>query len=229
MAETIYIKKKEKYEIYQTAADIIEKELVDLAVEKDDIVLALPGGRSMPGIYEELIKRDIPWEKVHIFMVDDRMVPIDHEHSNFRLANESLIKKIGIPKTNVHPFVVGDDEEDSLALYEKELKSLGGAFDLVVLSSGEDGHIAALYPNHHSISDEEGLFIGMHDSPKMPKDRMSSSTSLLTKSGICLLLFSGQQKKEAFERFMDPDIEFSDCPAKLAKIIEKSYVLTDIE
>ena len=113
--------------------------------------------------------------------------------------------------------------------YEQELKSLGGIFDIVLLSSGEDGHVAALYPDHHSINDDSDFFIELHDSPKLPKDRMSSSRKLILKAKTILVLFFGSVKLGAYKKFLDDNLDFSQCPAKLVQNIRDSYLLTDVE
>ena len=58
--------------------------------------------------------------------------------------------------------------------------------------------MGALYPNHHSIEDRHHGFIVMHDSPKPPPDRMTSSLSLMQSADVALILFVGEAKREAY-------------------------------
>ncbi len=67
----------------------------------------------------------------------------------------------------------------------------------------------------------------MDDSPKPPKDRMSSSRTLLLKSMAAVLLFYGDSKKRAFSDFMDSNIDETECPAKIVAKINNSLILTD--
>ena len=97
------------------------------------------------------------------------------------------------------------------------------------MSSGEDGHVAALYPNHHSIRNDSDFFLSMRDSPKPPKDRMTMSRKLLTKSKIVILLFFGEIKEDAYRKFLDGNIDVDSCPAKLVLSIKDSYVLTNLD
>jgi len=150
-----------KESLFKDAANIIEDSIKELIQKKDkkNIIIAIPGGRSMPPIFNELEKKDLPWEQVHFFIVDERMVPITHEDSNARLAKENiidtLIEEEGMPAKNFHPFIINEEEKDKgLLHYAEELKGLGGKFDIVLLSSGEDGHVAGLYPGHHSIKND---------------------------------------------------------------------------
>jgi len=56
--------------------------------------------------------------------------------------------------------------------YENTLKKID-KFDVVLLSMGEDGHIASLFPNH--VYPEEQMVIVEQGSPKPPKERISMS------------------------------------------------------
>ena len=167
----------EKEKIGKKVADILAEAISKTIRNKDQVVVAFPGGRSVAAVFDVLKEKEIDWNNVHLFMVDERMVKLDNEDCNFKLLKEELIGHINIPEENVHPFMV----EEGIKAYEEELKKVGGKFDIVLLSSGEDGHIAGLYPKHHSIKDESDYFITMDDSPKPPKDRMSSSRKLIEK------------------------------------------------
>ncbi len=232
MEKRIYDPDKSKLD--ETAARIITDTINGMLKKKLFVVLAVAGGRSVGGVFNSLIKQDIPWEAVHIFIVDEKLVPLEHEESNFRLAKESFLGKLieerRLPKGNVHPFIHDPTSPDlGLANYRKQLEQWGGSFDIVLLSSGEDGHIGALYPNHHSIRDTSPYFIAMDDGVKAPNERMSSSRKLLLRSKVALILFYDDIKKDALKMFLDSKTSFEACPAKLAKGIEESYVLTNIQ
>ncbi|MFW6013829.1 MAG: 6-phosphogluconolactonase [Nanoarchaeota archaeon] len=223
----------EKEEVYKACADVIQEAIEDLSGVKDKIVLAVPGGRSVEGIFSHLKNKNLPWEKVHIFMVDERLTDPESENSNYKLLKVNLIeplaKKDKLPGSNVHPFIYDELSDDlGVAEYAEELKMLGGKFDIILLSSGEDGHIGALYPNHHSIQNESDYFITMRDSPKPPKGRMTSSKNLLGRSQVALLVFLGEEKKEAYDNFNNLNVSIEECPSKIIDTIENSFVFTDL-
>ena len=63
---------------------IIEK--LNAAIERDGKAsLVVSGGSSPISIYEELSNADIPWSKVFLTLVDDRLVEPNHEDSNQNL------------------------------------------------------------------------------------------------------------------------------------------------
>jgi 6-phosphogluconolactonase len=128
------------------------------------------------------------------------------------------------------PFILDENKQDyGLADYKDEIKKFGGSYDIVLVSAGEDGHIGALYPNHHSIKNESEDYILIDDSPKPPKQRMSMSKNMFLKSKIGILLFSGEGKRNSYKNFLDDKLDFVKCPAKLTLKLPESYVLTNIE
>jgi len=206
--------------IEKRAAKLIEKEIHELLKTRKSVVLGSVGGRSVPKVFEHLKDSKIPWRRVHLFMIDERLVPIESRQSNFNSLN--AIHPL-LPQKNLHPY----NPEKSVSQYYEELKQFGGKFDIILLSSGEDGHIASLFPNHSSIKNTKPGFIEISDSPKHPKQRISASSSLIRKSNLSILLFIGKDKREAYENFISPEVKIDDCPAKIVNTIKESYVLTD--
>ena len=220
-------------DVSQPAVQIITEAVTALLKRQPTVVLALPGGRSIVGTLKQLTQTTIPWQRVHVFMVDERLVPIDDEQSNFKQLTELLLNPLlairAIPKENIHPFVYQPGEADSgIGRYETELKRFGGRCDIVLLGVGEDGHTAALFPRHHSISDQADYYLTMADSPKPPPKRMTASRSLLTGARYGIALFVGETKRQALERYQDKNQTIKDCPVKLIDEIEHSYVVTDL-
>ena len=216
------------------ASEVIENCIRKVLKKQGKAIFAIPGGRSVSEIFKNLIGISIPWEKVHLFMVDERMVPLDDTESNFRIAKESfidlLISNNSLPKENVHPFIINTSETDKgLSQYEKEFKQQGGKADLVLLSAGEDGHVASLFPNHHSIKNESELFITVNDSPKSPKQRITMSRSFIQRAEYVLVFFFGERKRNAYNLFTSDDADSISCPAKLALSVKNSFVFTDID
>jgi len=130
---------------------------------------------------------------------------------------------------NAHPFILDVSSMDRGAKrYEEVLAEHGFRYDIILLSSGEDGHVGALYPNHHSIMDKHHGFIVMDDSPKPPPERMTSSLSLMQTADVALILFVGEAKREAYAKFNNAALPLTDCPAKLVLSLQDVTVFTDL-
>lgn len=205
-----------KEDLWKRAARELASFIRDTVDERGTCILALCGGRSAPGVFTYLRSEEgVPWRTVHIFLVDERLVPLHHKESNARLLNEHLtgplVNEGVLDDAQVHVF----RQESGVEGYARSLQARGGRFDVVLLSAGEDGHVAGLYPNHHSVEDEADFFITMHDSPKPPRARMSASRKLLERSGRAVVLFSGVEKRRAFKRFQEEQVPVKECPAKV--------------
>jgi len=217
----------EKEQLYEYTAEKIGQLISKFLSSKEVVVLGLPGGRSVTPILNHLSKVSLDWNKVHVFVVDERLVPINHPESNFGLIRSGLSSVV--LKENLHPFIVEDKKEEiSLRQYEDKIKLFDGFYDILVVSIGEDGHIGSLYPNHPSIKDKSDFYIIVEDSPKPPSRRMSMSASMMLRSKACVVVVSGVYKKDALTKFLDGNPNYIDCPAKLTLKIPELFVFTDI-
>src|SRR3989338_11499226 len=155
------------------AVNLITQRTHELLKTQPHVILAIPGGRSISGIFNILKHQNIPWDKVHIFMVDERLSKAEDSQTNFRQAEkeflEYLVKQNKILRKNLHPYTYFNFPNDKGPnAYRNELKELSDRFDITILSSGEDGHVGSLFPNHDSIKNPSDFFIISNDSPKPP-------------------------------------------------------------
>lgn len=192
------------------------------------MIVAVPGGRSVCGIFQELAKEDVDWDRVHLFMVDERLIPKDHPESNFRVVIESLGEIV--PATSLHPFVYDAAADDcGVGEYGRQLALLGGRFDVVLVSSGEDGHIASIFPHSQAALARGNKFVLIEDSPKPPLRRMTATPELIAAAQVGVLLFFGTGKGQALKHFFNRKLSLSECPAKLISTLPQHYILTDLE
>lgn len=223
-----------KEELDGRAVQLLSDAIKKVLQEKDRAILGIPGGRSVQGIFVLLREADINWAQVHVFMVDERLVPLDDDESNFKGAREAflgqLIAEGALPEGNVHPFEYKEEAvDDGVQGYTELFQQYGNAFDVILLSAGEDGHVASLYPNHDSIGSDDAYFIRVYESPKPPPDRVSASRDLLLRATSAVLLFYGDGKKDALTTFQSPESNIESCPALISSRIPNSFVLTDIK
>jgi 6-phosphogluconolactonase len=167
-------------------------------------------------------------------MVDERLVPLTDDQSNYgglkRLLFDKLVEGSVISNAQLHPFVTDTTQSDfGCGLYRDELRSVGGKFTVVVLGVGEDGHIAGLFPHHPALAEKGETFVHFHDSPKPPADRMSASPALITGAELSVILALGEGKRAAWSAFNDNSVAVEACPSKLALKAKECLVVTDLE
>ena len=118
--------------------------------------ICLTGGQTPRVTYVGLAraapKDTVDWNRVHLFWGDERLVPPDHEDSNFGMADAALILPAAIPSRNIHR-IHGElpDAAQAARDYERTLERFARPgrprFDVVLLGLGADGHIASLFPH----------------------------------------------------------------------------------
>lgn len=207
----------------ETLADLALKHFItyaNRAIEKRGLFcVAISGGSTPVRFYERLSKASIyskvPWDKVHIFWVDERCVPPSSEASNFGLATHTFLLDIPIPGENIHR-VAGEAENyaDAVAEYEGVIRSVFRiskgqipAFDLVILGMGPDGHIGSVLPNTYALFDTADLVSAVY---RMNGDynRITLTVPVLKEAQRILILVSGKNKaqivKDVFTTEPDP-------------------------
>jgi len=212
----IYSKSRRTLE--KKAVSLIKSKILKLSKRKKRIVIGIPGGRSVKGIYSLLSKQKLPWENLHIFFVDERSIPISSKDSNYHLASKYF-------KYNIHPYNFRLPHSSYTKLFLSHQKF----FDIALLGMGEDGHCASLFPDHPSIKNKSKYFISVSRSPKPPKNRISASLSLISKSKTTILLAFGKEKSQALKNFKNPKLSITQCPSKLIRKIKDSHLLTNIK
>uniref|UniRef100_A0A5F8H157 GDH/6PGL endoplasmic bifunctional protein n=1 Tax=Monodelphis domestica TaxID=13616 RepID=A0A5F8H157_MONDO len=167
--------------------------------------LALSGGASPVALFQRLAKwhYNFPWDHTHLWLVDERCVPLTDPESNFQGLHVHLLQHIRVPYCNIHPMPVHlhrrlcVEEDQGAELYAKEISALvtNSSFDLVLLGLGTDGHTASLFPHSPSGLEGEKLVV-LTESPAKPHQRMSLSLSLINRAKKVAVLVMGKRKKD---------------------------------
>jgi 6-phosphogluconolactonase len=178
--------------------------------EKNVFHLAISGGKSPQRFFEllgsEQKSLSLPWGKIHLFWVDERYVPHDSPYSNYKLAADTFLAKVPMPKENIHPIPTEFEDFDSAARqYEKTLRSVFQIkpghlpkFDLIILGMGADGHTGSLFPNTNASFDTKDLACVVYLlDQKLPDEMLNRIT--LTHPVICaasqiVVIVSGHEK-----------------------------------
>ncbi len=219
--------------LHKNAVVLIENALNEYLRLNDNAIMAICGGSSVAGIFTQMANLELEWERVHFFMADERLVPIDNPDSNYKLAMDTLFKRLQengkLNEANLHPFRTDLAVEEGLAKYNREFIELGGKIALSLLSAGPDGHIASLFPNHPSVSDFSTGYIAVDNSPKPPAGRISASRKMLEEAASSILLVTGQGKADALRNIETETMSIEGCPSKIIYNANNSYILSDIQ
>ncbi len=171
--------------------------------DKGHFAVALSGGKTPEVFYQKLSERkDLPWSKTHVFMVDERFVPYDSEDNNYHMINRTLLCHVTIPANNIH-FIstVENTAEDSAIRYEESLRSYAKKaktqyplFDLIFLGIGDDGHTASLFPGTPALQEIKQLATYVAP-PKNPEiERITLTYPVINSTKNIFFLATGENK-----------------------------------
>jgi 6-phosphogluconolactonase len=169
--------------------------------------VALSGGNTPVRTYELLGGLVGSGENVHLWLADERCVPLDDPESNAKLISETL----DLPAATLHTVdgTLGPDE--AATAYAKELGDV--VLDVALLGLGPDGHTASLFPGHATLEQHASRVLPVSDSPKPPPERVTMSLDTLGAARSLLLLATGEGKADPLARTLgEPSLE---APASL--------------
>ena len=157
--------------------------------------VAISGG-STPRRFLELLGKapyneGIQWDKTHIFFVDERCVPTDHEQSNFRLVHNALLRDI---KASVHRIEGELGPDEASRRYAHEIRALLGAppvLDMVFLGMGADGHTASLMPDSVALTSSDEFAVSV---PDAEPPRVSLALPLINAARSIVFHVTGKAK-----------------------------------
>ena len=168
--------------------------------------IAVSGGRSPIGLFEELSKINLDWSKVELTLVDERWVDAKNEDSNELLVRKHLIQN---QATQVKFFPIKNSAKSSKeaqVLHEKVLQEIKLPLDVIILGMGEDGHTASLFPCCKELSqamDPNNQQKCIVTKPKnAPYERISLTYSTISKAKNLILHIRGSSKLQTFELAM---------------------------
>ncbi|MDX8408556.1 MAG: 6-phosphogluconolactonase [Mariprofundales bacterium] len=189
--------------VAEAAAEVVAAECRQAVAARGVFHWVLAGGSSPQRCYQRLRQEaDLPWNLVHCWFGDERLLPIGDTERNETAARDALLDHVPIPDAQIHA-IAGDDPVASAAAYSREMAQVE-CFDLVLLGMGEDGHTASLFPSNPALTLTE-LAVPVFNSPKPPPLRVSMSFAALNNHHRCLLLVTGAGKKDPLTRICQGD------------------------
>lgn len=159
--------------------------------------LALSGGGTVGGAYEEAARRRPDWSGVHVWYGDDRAVPPDDERSNHRLVRETLLARLDADP-EVHRVRGELGAEEAAALYDDELA--GVALDLALNGIGPDGHTASLFPRAPGLRETERRAIAAEAQLEPFVPRVTLTPPVFAACRVLVYLVTGTAKADAVRR-----------------------------
>jgi 6-phosphogluconolactonase len=189
------------------AAAILAAEARAAAAARGRFVLAVSGGHTPWLMLRALAGEDVPWERVEVVQVDERVVPAGHPDRNLTHLRESLLEHAPLRPEQIHAMAVeGPDLQAATARYALTLAELAGSppvLDLVHLGLGPDGHTASLVPGDEvlEVTESDVALTGVYQGRR----RMTLTYPIINRARRILWLVTGAGKVGALARLLAAD------------------------
>ncbi|MCI6127540.1 MAG: 6-phosphogluconolactonase [Enterocloster clostridioformis] len=125
-------------ELGEKAADLIAKKLNEAIEKRGQARIILSTGASQFETIKYLVEKNVDWEKVTMFHLDEYLeLPETHKASFRRYLKERFTSKVPV---KVHFVNMEGDVEENLKELTREIRK--DIIDIGVIGIGENGHIA---------------------------------------------------------------------------------------
>ena len=218
---------------------------------QDQFTIALSGGSTPRKLHlnlaSEKYKNRIDWQKLHVFWGDERYVPFSDDRNNAKMAFDTLLDHVAVPRSQIHIMRTDIDPNESARDYERILKEYfpeaAGLTPPVYragrqATSGESTHnssfithysfdlvLLGLGDNSHTLS----LFPGeevIHEKDhwvrsifvtEVNMQRITLTAPVVNLSKRIAFLVSGQDKAPAVAHILSDDYNPDLYPAQIIK------------
>jgi 6-phosphogluconolactonase len=232
------------------AAEIVAAERIAAALgvataDGHEAHWATTGGSTPAGIYRALreppLRDRVAWERVQLWLGDDRFVARHDPLCNVRIADEILLSMGGVPIPDDHVHPVPTDEAVAAGLgadwaaarYGEAVATLvppapdgWPAFDLVVVGVGPDGHLLSVFPGSAAL-DSRAIAIAIpaptHIEPKV--ERVTLNPTILDDARVLLAVVTGGAKAPVIAQVFGPLEDQRRWPAQRARRAGATWIL----
>jgi 6-phosphogluconolactonase len=205
------------FEVAKAAAHLFTEAALNAANARGLARIAISGGTTPKAMFALLADpsqpflKQVPWDKLDLYWVDERCVPPTDADSNYRMTNEAMLSKVPLPADHIHRMEGELDPEVAAARYESLIRNtfkLEGAetptFDLILLGMGDDGHTASLFPYTEALNDLTHIAIANHV-PQKDTWRITLTWPVINQGREVAFLIEGTAKAQVIhDVFLGP-------------------------
>lgn len=191
------------YETEKQVAIELTQYLIKKMQESDrPFYLAISGG-STPNLLYSLwgfeYATAIPWQRLHLFWVDERCVPPTDPESNFGNMKQRCLDRITFPAENLHRIHGEAPPALEAERYSLEVQNtvpmIDGLpqFDAIVAGMGNDGHTSSIFPGQTELLTERRPYaVSKHPDTQQARIAMTGPTMMAAKELIFHVVGKGK-------------------------------------
>ncbi len=191
-------------------ADHLASELAMALRQHDRASFCVPGGTTPGPVFDVLSGVKLDWDRVSVFLNDERWVPESHPRSNGRLLKERLLIGRAAAARYVPLYAETPDPEAALDALTTAIEPCL-PISVLLLGMGADMHTASLFPGADRLADalapDAPILMPMR-APGAPEPRVTLTAPVLAGAMSCHILITGAEKRAALDRAQSlPDHE----------------------
>ncbi len=188
--------------------------------------LMLTGGRSAACIYRSWASSPECIEHISrmvCYFSDERCVSPDSSDSNYFLAMSSLFPE-GVPNNFLVHRIEGECVDMELAANNYS-ELLQRPIDLLLLSVGDDGHIASLFPFSSALHETRRLVVPVM-APKSPFPRLTITPKVIQNAREVIVIAGGLQKREIYLKALEDPGDIDSIPARM--VLNRTWIFDQL-
>ncbi len=200
-------------QVAERAAAYLEQEIREALTHQPFYSLAISGGRTPWEMLKILSKADLPWKRVNLFQVDERVAPDGHADRNLTQLFQAITNTPMATQLPIFPMpVLAADLEDGCREYAQVLDEVteGKGLDLIHLGLGSDGHTASLVPDD-GVLEVQDRKVACTQNLYQGRIRMTLTYPLINSAKKILWIVTGREKQEMVQRFLQRDPSIPAC------------------
>lgn len=225
MSRPVIVVKSTPVDLARAAADRFVQTVAESQRQHGVARIALSGGSTPRALFTLLASDEyankLDWKTVDIFWGDERTVPPDHSDSNYRMANETLLRKLLVPEARIHRMRGELDPVAAAADYSLVLQQIFELaepnavprFDLILLGLGPDGHTASLFPHTSALAVRNQLVVA-NPVPQQQTTRLTLTVPVLQAASNVHFLVAGSDKASAVYRAIEGAWDPAETPSQ---------------
>ena len=189
------------------AAAYLEHQIREALAHQPSYSLAISGGRTPWEMLKILSKADLPWQRVNLFQVDERVAPDGHADRNLTQLFQAIAGTPMVTQLRIFPMpVLAEDLEEGCREYTEVLDEVteGKGLDLIHLGLGSDGHTASLVPGD-GVMEVQDRLVACTQNLYQGRIRMTLTYPLLNSAKQLLWIVTGSEKQEMVQRLLQQD------------------------
>ena len=183
-------------------ADRIGGQLAQHLRVEDRASLCVPGGTTPAPVFDALSGTDLDWNRVTVFLGDERWVDGEHTRSNSRLIRRHLLQDRAASADYIDLYTGDPEPEDAAETLSARLE---GELPITVtlLGMGTDMHTASLFPGAvdlaQALANDAPLVMAIR-AAGADEPRITLTAPVLRNAINSHLLITGADKRAALER-----------------------------